>query len=68
MANNKLFSGLAHLDMHLSNDATGSGNGKDWFCFKCGGQGHFARDCPDLSKKDKANRPVTRYTVHFLTF
>ncbi len=43
--------------MRWTNDAKGSGVGRDWFCFKCGAQGHFARDCPALTKQEKDARP-----------
>ncbi len=34
MANNKIYTHLGHQDMRASQDAVGTGVGKDWGCFK----------------------------------
>jgi hypothetical protein len=49
----------AHLrstDMLASNDAQGTGRGKDWVCYHCSTPGLFARDCPQISATDMAAR------------
>ena len=47
------------LNMHLSVNVKGSGKGAR-FC--CGEKGHFARDCPWLTKAAKAAQPVDTNT------
>ena len=47
---------LERRDMRGSQDAVGTGVGKDWGCFKCKEKGHFARDCPTMSAADKLTR------------
>ncbi len=42
--------------MRLSKDATGSGVGRNGFCFTCGIHGHFERDCPQMTKQKKDAR------------
>jgi hypothetical protein len=49
---------LGRLDMRLSNDATGSGIGKDYFCFRCGIKGHFARGRPEQTEVERQARGV----------
>ena len=56
MPNNTTYSQLERRDMRGSQDAVGTGVGKDWGCFKCKEKGHFARDCPTMSAAEKLTR------------
>jgi hypothetical protein len=56
MPNNRSFSHLGRQDMRVSNDAVGTGVGKDWGCFQCKEKGHFARDCPTMSDTERVAR------------
>jgi hypothetical protein len=54
---------LSRTDMRVTNDAQGTGRGRGWQCFRCSEPGHFARDCPQRAKEERAAPPGRQHLV-----